>query len=109
MKTVSGKKLTIVTHERELYHGKPLFQVVLDLLAGEGIASTAVTRGIAGFVGSCPVHTANIEVLSFDLPLVIEATDVSGKIDRLLPLMAQMCAAAIVDVMQVEFVSAKSE
>lgn len=109
MNILAAKRLTIVTHERDSYDGRPLFESILELLAREGISSASVTRAVTGFSGSGPVHTANIEVLSFDLPVVIEATDVAEKIDRVVMNLEDICPASMVDVMPVQMIRGRTD
>jgi PII-like signaling protein len=109
MDTFEGRKLTIVIQERDRFGGQPLMVAILETLAREGIAAATVTRAVTGFSGASPVHTVNIEVLSFDLPLVIEATDAPEKIDLVLPKLVELSPGAMMDVMPVQMVRGRRE
>jgi PII-like signaling protein len=75
---------------------RPLWAQVLDLLRAEGIAGATVFKGIAGFGHLHQVHTTSLEVLSGDLPLVVEVVDSQEHLDRVLPALgALMVGGAI--------------
>jgi PII-like signaling protein len=104
METVEGKKITIFTSEEKRHHHRPLYEAVLEELSRAGIANAAVTRGIAGFGSDRKISTIKIEVLSFNLPIVIEATDTAEKIDRVAPALAQILEGGVLEVMPVRII-----
>lgn len=67
--------------EREMSGNEVLFEVVAAELAGMGLRNVAVYKGIAGIGQSGLLHTTTKELQSFNLPVVIEASDVAEKID----------------------------
>ncbi len=74
------KRLKIYIGESDLWRGKPLYFVILEILTQEGMAGATVTRGIAGFGARSRIHTAAILRISEDLPLIIEVIDTADKI-----------------------------
>jgi len=82
--TENAKCLRIYIGESDLWQGKPLYYVLLEVFLKGGIAGATVTRAIAGFGAQSRIHTATILRLSEDLPLVIEVVDSSEKISKVL-------------------------
>lgn len=99
-----GKWLRIYIGETDRWHGKPLFQAIVEMLRREGIAGATVLRGIEGFGAHSRIHTARILRLSEDLPLVIDVIDSADRIERVLPLLDDMVAEGLMTVMDVEIV-----
>jgi PII-like signaling protein len=104
MKTIEGKKITIFTSEEKRLHHRPMFEVIVETLRDAGIAGATVTRGIAGFGEDRKVSTIKIEVLSFNLPVIIEASDSAEKIDRIAPALAEILGGGLMEIMPVEII-----
>jgi hypothetical protein len=87
MRELDGESLLmrIFIGESDKHQGKPLYQVLVEMLRSEKIAGATVLRGISGFGASSLLHTAHILRLSQDLPMVIEVVDTQENIDRILP------------------------
>jgi PII-like signaling protein len=99
METVAAKKITIFTSDGKRLHHRPLYETILEQLNRAGITGATVTRGIAGFGRKGTISTTKIEVLSYNLPITIEATDTEEKIDRVLPVIAEMIEGGVIEVM----------
>jgi len=63
-----------------------------------------VTRGLAGFGAHSVIHTANIEVLSMDLPLLIQAIDSPEKIGKALEVITPMVGEGLITLDDVEVI-----
>jgi PII-like signaling protein len=100
-----GKLLRIFIGESDIWHGKPLYQAIVERLREEGLAGATVLRGIEGFGASSRLHTARILRLSEDLPLVIEVVDVQDKIARALPILDEMVTEGLVTLERVEVIA----
>lgn len=105
METIQGKKITIFTSEEKRFHHRPLFEAILDKLKEAGVSTATVTRGIAGFGNDRKVSTINIEVLSYSLPIVIEATDAADKIDAVVPTITAFVEGGVIEVMPVQIIA----
>ena len=101
----AGKLVRIFVGESDTWHGKPLYQAVVQRVREEGLAGATVLRGIEGFGASSRIHTARLLRLSEDLPLVIEVVDAEEKINAFLPLLDEMIAEGMVTVEKVEVVA----
>jgi PII-like signaling protein len=104
MQSEAGKKITIFTSEERRYEHQPLYEAIIAELQRAGIDSASVTRGVASFGRAGIIHTWTIEVLSYNLPITIEATDTAEKVDRVLPAIAEMAIGELVDVTPVQIV-----
>lgn len=99
-----GKWLRVYIGESDRWHGKPLFQAIVEMLRREGVAGATVLRGIEGFGAHSRIHTARILRLSEDLPLVIDVVDSAERIERVLPLLDGMVEEGLITVIDVDIV-----
>lgn len=79
-----GKRLRIYIGESDRWRGKPLDTAILEVIRAQGLAGATVFRGVSGFGAHSHIRTTSIEVLSVDLPIVIEAVDIPERIQRAL-------------------------
>jgi PII-like signaling protein len=82
--------------ERDRYHGKPLYQAIIEMLRERHYAGATVLRGIAGFGASARMRTDRVEVLSLDLPIVIECVETAERIDAVLPELDGMIGGGLI-------------
>jgi PII-like signaling protein len=97
--------LRIYIGESDTWHGKPLYQAIVQHLRGEGIAGATVLRAIEGFGAESHLHTARILRLSEDLPLVIEVVDRAEAIERVLPTLDEMIADGLITLERVQVIA----
>jgi len=107
MESAPGKKLTIFLSEDNVYKHRPLYEAVLNELSKAGIRQVAATRGIAGYGRDTVIHTSNIEVLSTNLPVVVEAVDVEAKIGVVLSAICEIADEALIEVMPTQLIEAR--
>jgi PII-like signaling protein len=93
-----AKRLTVTVNESSRWHGRSLYNALLELFQHKGLAGATVSRGIAGFTGHGAIHTINIVDLSSDLPVRIEIVDTAEAIDRVLPDVYDMVDKGLVEV-----------
>ncbi|MGZ5476381.1 MAG: DUF190 domain-containing protein [Thermoanaerobaculia bacterium] len=93
-----AKRLIITVNEAARWHGRSVYNALLELFQHKGIAGATVSRGIAGFTGRGTIHTINIVDLSSDLPVRIEVVDTQEAIDRVLPDVYDMVDKGLVEV-----------
>lgn len=72
--------LRVFIGESDRHHGRPLYEVIVEMARSEGLAGATVLRGTLGFGANSRIHTAKVLRLSEDLPMVIEIIDTSEKI-----------------------------
>lgn len=87
-----GKALAIYVGESDHLHGKPLYIAIVERAKSEGLAGATVGRAIMGFGAHSRIHTTNIELLSMDLPVVVNIVDTPERIEAFLPILEEMVA-----------------
>jgi uncharacterized protein len=80
-----GELLRIYVGESDQWHGKPLYQAIVERVRKEGRAGATAIRGIEGFGADSRLHTSRIMRLSEDLPVLIEIADTAERIERIFP------------------------
>ena len=93
-----AKRLMITVNETARWHGRSVYNALLELFRHKGLAGATVSRGIAGFTGHGMIHTINIVDLSSDLPVRIEIVDSAEAIERVLPDVYDMVDKGLVEV-----------
>jgi uncharacterized protein len=100
-----GKLVRIFIGESDTWHGKPLYQAIVERVRADGFAGATVLRGVEGFGSSSRLHTSRILRLSEDLPVVIEIVDSSDRIETLLPVLDEMVGEGMVTLERVEVIT----
>jgi PII-like signaling protein len=95
---LTGERTLMRIHigERDRYKGKPLYQAIVELLRQRHYAGATVLRGIMGFGATAKVHTERVEVLSLDLPIVVECVETEDNIRAILPELDQMIGGGLI-------------
>lgn len=78
-----------------------MYEEVLDILRINNICGASVYRGIAGYGAGSVIHTQKLLELTHDLPVVVEAVDLSKKIEKILPLLDDILTGGLVTVQPV--------
>ncbi|MDA8085844.1 MAG: DUF190 domain-containing protein [Nitrospiraceae bacterium] len=92
------KKLSVYVDETDKFGGKPVYEVLLDVLYRKKIAGVSVFRGVAGYGTDGVLHTTKILDLSMDMPVKIEAVDSEEMINKVLPDVYQVVEKGLVEV-----------
>jgi uncharacterized protein len=100
-----GKLVRVFIGESDTWHGKPLYQAIVERVREEGLAGATVVRGIEGFGADSRLHTSRILRLSEDLPVVIEIVDTEEQIARVLPVLDEMIGEGMVTLERVEIIA----
>jgi PII-like signaling protein len=82
--------------ERDKFRGKPLYQAIVELLRQRHYAGATVLRAIMGFGASSKIHTDRIELLSLDLPIVVECVETEERIAAILPELDEMIGGGLI-------------
>jgi PII-like signaling protein len=87
MHGLKGERVLMRIHigERDKYQGKPLYEAIVELLRARHYAGATVLRAVMGFGATAHLRTDRIEVLSLDLPIVIECVETEERITAILP------------------------
>lgn len=94
-----GKLLKIFIGESDKWHHDALYHAIIKKIKEHGLAGATTTRGIEGFGANSRVHTNKIEVLSQDLPIVIEVIDTEDKINEIIKVIEPMITEGLIVVM----------
>jgi PII-like signaling protein len=96
--------LRVFLGENERWHGKRLFEALLESMRASDIAGVTVYRGVAGYGESEPSYRDQIKLASSDHPVTVVAVDAEEKIRAFLPLLDQMLSSGLVVLSEVESV-----
>lgn len=98
MHGLKGERVLMRIHigERDRFEGKPLYAAIVELLRRRHYAGATVLRAIMGFGASSTLHTDRIEVLSLDLPIVVECVETAERIDAILPELDAMIGGGLI-------------
>lgn len=100
-----GRLVRVFVGESDHWHGKPLYQAIVERLRQEGLAGATVVRGIEGFGATSVLHTTRILQLSTDLPVLIEIVDSESQIERILPVLDEMVGDGLVTLEKVHIIA----
>lgn len=98
VKSGPAKKLTIYVDESDKFHGKPVYEVLLDIFYKRKISGASVFRGVEGYGSDGIFHTAKILELSTKLPVKIEAVDSEEMINDVLPDVVSIVEKGLIEV-----------
>ena len=90
--------------ESDKWHGKPLYEAIVEMLRKEGFSGATVLRGVAGYGGSSVYHTDKILRLSQDLPMVLEVIESPERIEQILPRLDEMVDGGLITLEKVRVI-----
>jgi uncharacterized protein len=90
--------------ESDRWHGKPLYEAIVELLRREKLSGATVLRGVGGFGSSSVYHTDKVLRLSQDLPIVIEVVEATERIEQILPELDKMIGGGLVTLEKVRVI-----
>lgn len=98
MHGLTGERTLMRIHigERDKYHGRPLYEAIVQLLRERHFAGATVLRGISGFGANARLHTEKVLRLSLDLPIIVECVDTEEKIVSVLPELDDMIGGGLI-------------
>jgi uncharacterized protein len=94
--------------ESDRWHGKPLYDAIVELLRKAEFSGVTVLRGVGGFGSSSVYHTDKIMRLSQDLPIVIESVEFTERIEKILPQLDEMISGGLVTLEKVRVILYRS-
>ncbi|ABA58742.1 Protein of unknown function DUF190 [Nitrosococcus oceani ATCC 19707] len=97
--------LRVFIGESDKYHGRPLYEVVVEEARRYGLAGATVLRGTLGFGANSRIHTAKILRLSEDLPMVVEIVDQPERIAAFLPELDALIEEGLVTLERVQVIA----
>lgn len=98
LKKQKAKKLAIYLDETEQWHGRALYEAIIEFLHTHHVAGVSLFRGFAGYGQSRVLHTPKILRLSENLPIKLEVIESPEVIERLLPEIAKMVRKGLIEI-----------
>jgi PII-like signaling protein len=90
--------------ESDKWHGKPLYEAIVEMLRKERFSGATVLRGVGGFGGSSVYHTDKLLRLSQDLPVVLEVIETEDRIEQILPRLDAMVDGGLITLEKVRVI-----
>jgi hypothetical protein len=94
--------------ESDKWHGKLLYEAIVQLLRSEGFSGVTVLRGVGGYGSTSVYHTEKILRLSQDLPIVLESIEFSERIEQILPKLDEMIGGGLITLEKVRVILYRS-
>jgi PII-like signaling protein len=93
-----GERVLMRIHigERDKWKGKPLYEAIVELLRSRQYAGATVMRAIMGFGANAHLRTDRVELLSLDMPIVVEVIETAEKIEAILPEIDAMITGGLI-------------
>ena len=98
-----AKMLRIHFGEDDKWHGKPLYEAIVEKCRELDLAGATVYRGIEGYGASTLIHKAHL-LRSSDRPIMVSVVDTYENISRLLPALDQMVGDGLIAMSDVEVI-----
>jgi uncharacterized protein len=90
--------------ESDKWHGRPLYEAIVEMLRKEKFSGVTVLRGVAGYGGSSVYHTDKILRLSQDLPIILEIVEATERIEQILPRLDAMVEGGLITLEKVRVI-----
>jgi hypothetical protein len=106
-----GERVLMRIHigERDKWHGKPLYQEIVELLRRKHFAGATVLRAIMGFGASSHVKSDRFLELSVDLPIIVECVDTEENIELVLPELDTMIGGGLITLERAQVIMYRPE
>jgi uncharacterized protein len=98
---VDAKMVTVFVNSTDRWHGKPLYQAIVQLCQEKGIAGATVVRCVEGYGSHRHLHTPRLLELSENLPVRIEIVDIPEHIEPLLTDLGDIISEGLVTISDV--------
>jgi len=104
-----GLLVRIYIGESDQWHGRPLYQAIVEMLREQGLAGATVLRGIEGFGAKAHLHTTRLLRLSEDLPILVEVVDQEDRLRAVLPTLDEMVGDGLITLERVEVIAYRAQ
>jgi uncharacterized protein len=99
-----AKMLRVHFGEDDQWHGRPLYQAIVERCRELDIAGATVLRGIEGYGASTRIRRRHLLQFSPDAPILVQVIDTDANIRRLLPALDEMVSEGLIAISDVEVV-----
>ena len=93
-----AKKVTIFINEDTQHGMGALHESIMAFLMHKGVSGATATRAYSGFGSHQQLHTPNIEVMAYHLPIRIEFVETAEKVDEVLPTLYEMVSDGLIEI-----------
>jgi uncharacterized protein len=90
--------------ESDKWHGRPLYEAIIELLRKENFSGATVLRGVAGYGSSSVYHTDKLLRMSQDLPIILEVIEFQERIEQILPRLDEMVEGGLITLEKVRVI-----
>jgi PII-like signaling protein len=90
--------------ESDKWHGKPLYEAIVEMLRKDGFSGVTVLRGVAGYGGSSIYHTDKLLRMSQDLPVILEVVEFTERVEMILPSLDEMVEGGLITLEKVRVI-----
>jgi PII-like signaling protein len=106
-----GERVLMRIHigERDRYRGKPLYEAIVEVLRSRHYAGATVLRAIMGFGANARLHSDRVELLSLDLPIVVEVIETEERITEILPEIDAMITSGLITLERAKVIMYRAE
>jgi len=98
-----AKMIRIHFGEDDRWHGKPLYEAIVEEARRLDLAGATVYRGIEGYGASSRIHRKRL-LTSSDLPVMVCIIDEEAKIEQFLPILEVMVYEGLIAISDVEVI-----
>jgi len=99
-----AKMLRIHFGEDDQWHGRPLYEAIVERCRKLDIAGATVYRGIEGYGASTMIRRSHMLHLSADAPILVQVIDTAENIQRLIPVLDEMVQEGLIAMSDVEVI-----
>src|ERR1700731_2764119 len=90
--------------ESDKWHGRPLYEAIVEMLRKDGFSGVTVLRGVGGYGGGGIYYTEKILRLSQDLPIILEVIEDVERIEKILPRLDEMVEGGLITLEKVRVI-----
>ncbi len=99
-----AKMLRVHFGENDKWHGKPLYQAIVEKCRELGLAGATAYRGVEGYGASTFIHREHLLSFSKDLPIMISVVDTEENIRKLIPVLDEMVDEGLIAMSDVQVI-----
>jgi uncharacterized protein len=99
------KVLLLFVNETDMWHGRPLYQAIVERLHQLRVAGATAQTGLMGFGHHMRMHHKGLFGISDDRPITIVVVDEESKLRAVVPVMRQMLREGLIVLLDAEVVA----
>ncbi len=99
-----AKLMRIFIGENDKWHGKPLYNALVEAMRANDLAGVTVYQGILGYGANRRIHREGALHLSHDRPVMLSVVETEEKLRAFYPILDQMVQQGLVVVSEVDII-----